>query len=175
MTDDHRRRPPADDPDPFLPVDSDLDVDETPSGTPRPVHLRARYLLLVAVGGTLGTAAREGLTLAFPAESSFETVVLVINVVGAFALGVLLESLVRRGRDEGRRRTARLLLGTGLLGGFTTYSTLATDSAQLLAAGQPLPAATYALGTVVIGALASAAGIALAGGLHRRRLQRTAA
>lgn len=171
MTDDrHRHRPP--DPDPELPVDSDLDVEDAPDGTPRPVHLRLRYLLLVAAGGTVGTGAREGLTLAFPADPAFDTVIFAINIVGALLLGVLLESLARAGSDEGRRRTARLLLGTGALGGFTTYSTLATDTAHLLTTGHPAPAALYALGTVLLGALASWTGIALAAALHPRRTQR---
>lgn len=168
MTDD-RHRAPTGDPYPDLPVDSDLDADDTPDGTPRPVHLRARYLLLVAAGGTVGTGAREALALAFPTDPSFNTVIFAINLVGALLLGVLLESLVRAGSDEGRRRTARLLLGTGALGGFTTYSTLATDTAHLLTTGQPAPAALYALGTVLLGALASWAGIALAAAAHRRR------
>lgn len=163
-----------DDPDRDLPVDSDVVADDAPGGAPRPVHLRARYLLLVAAGGTAGTAAREGLTLAFPADPSFNTVIFAINLVGALLLGVLLESLVRAGSDEGRRRTARLLLGTGALGGFTTYSTLATDTAHLLTTGQAGPAALYALGTVLLGALASWTGIALAGALHRRRVRKEA-
>src|SRR5699024_11239433 len=50
------------------------------------------------------------------------------NISGAFLLGLLVESLSRRGADHGRRRDLRLLLGTGLLGGYTTYSALANDT-----------------------------------------------
>lgn len=161
-------------PDPFdpeaLPIDSDLDVDDTTTGYPRPIHLRWRYLGLVAIGGAVGTAIREGLSLTFPATAGPAWIILVINVVGAFTLGVLLESLARRGPDEGRRRTIRLLLGTGLLGGFTTYSSLATATALLLKSGQPGLATIYAFATVLLGAAGSIVGIAVASARHRRRI-----
>jgi len=81
-----------------------------------------------------------------------------INVVGAFLLGALLERLGHPGLDPNRVQHLRLLLGTGGLGGFTTYSALATDTASLLAA-HPGRAVGYALATVLIGAAASVAGI----------------
>jgi CrcB protein len=74
-----------------------------------------------------------------------------VNVAGAFALGLLLAALARRGPDRGRRRMLRLLLGTGLLGGFTTYSTLAVDTAGLLGAGGLVAGGGSALLTVVAG------------------------
>jgi CrcB protein len=86
-------------------------------------------------------------------------VIVDINVVGAFLLGLLLAALTRRGPDEGARLRVRLLLGTGVLGGFTTYSALATDTTVLLTGGAVGPALLYALGTVLIGALASWIGI----------------
>jgi CrcB protein len=132
------------------------------------VHLRWRYLGLVGAGGAVGTAMREGLSLLVPPIGGIDLVVLGINIVGAFALGLLLEKLALRGTDEGGRRTARLLLGTGVLGGFTTYSTLATDSSILLANGQLWLASVYSLGTVVLGAIAAWAGIAVSAAIHRR-------
>jgi CrcB protein len=96
-------------------------------------------------------------------------IILAINVVGAFALGCLLDSLTRRGADEGARRTARLLLGTGVLGGFTTYSALATGTSLLLTAGQAGAAIAYGLATVVLGGLATFAGIAAASVTQRSR------
>jgi CrcB protein len=155
-----------------LPVDSDLDVNDTTIGYSRPIHLRWRYLALVAVGGTVGTAIREGLTLVVPAVGGVTWIILGINVIGAFALGVLLESFARRGPDEGRRRNLRLLLGTGVLGGFTTYSSLATATALLLVSGETVLALVYALSTVLLGAAGAAAGIVLASALHRRSVHR---
>ena len=93
--------------------------------------------------------------------------VLIANLAGAFALGVLLEALVRRGADHGGRRIVRLTLGTGFLGGFTTYSALATDTAALWGAGGASLGTVYAVGSVLVGALATAAGILLAAALHR--------
>jgi CrcB protein len=85
--------------------------------------------------------------------------ILAVNVVGAFLLGLLLERLLRAGPDTGGRRDLRLLLGTGFLGGFTTYSTLATDTVALLVAGAAGRALLYAFGTLLLGLLASLAGI----------------
>ena len=135
----------------------------------RPLHLRWRSLGLVALGGTIGTGAREALALSFPAApGTLPVTIAIINVTGSFVLGLLLESLLRRGPDSGRRRDLRLLVGTGVLGGFTTYSALAVDTGALLD-GHVGVALSYALGSVVVGALAAAGGIALGGALARRR------
>lgn len=133
-----------------------------PAGIPGAARLRPAHLAVVFFGGTLGTATREGLGLAIPASGGVSWAVLAANLAGAFLLGVLLEALVRGGGDRGIRRTLRLLLGTGFFGGFTTYSALATDTALLLGAGQGWLAGAYGLGTVLVGALATAAGILLA-------------
>ena len=127
-----------------------------------------RYLGLVFVGGTAGTALREGLGLLLPAGAGLPLTTLGINLLGALLLGLLLEALVRRGLDAGGRRTARLLLGTGLLGGFTTYSALAVDTALLLRDGELPVALAYALGTVLLGGLATWLGIVLGAALHRK-------
>jgi fluoride exporter len=81
-----------------------------------------------------------------------------INVIGAFLLGVLLEFLADRSPDTGWSRRIRLGVGTGGLGGFTTYSALATETV-ILAASHPGRAIGYAMGTVILGAAASVAGI----------------
>lgn len=150
-----------------LPMDSDPSELGRP---PRAVHLRPRYLAVVFVGGAAGTAAREAVSLTVPALPGLPEIpvtILAINVVGAFLLGLLLEALVRRGPDQGVRRLVRLLLGTGFCGGFTTYSSLATATAVLLAQGAAGAGVLYALGTVLAGAVASWAGIAV-GALGRR-------
>lgn len=151
-----------------LPLDPDVEVVDTPRGPPALGQLRPASLALVFLGGTAGTAGREALGLALPNAGGVPWAVLAANLVGAFALGVLLEALVRGGADHGIRRSLRLLLGTGFLGGFTTYSALATDTAALFGAGSGWLAASYALGTLVVGALATAAGILVAAAAHRR-------
>ncbi|GLI27589.1 putative fluoride ion transporter CrcB [Agromyces rhizosphaerae] len=137
--------------------------------THRPVHLRPSTVALVAAGGAVGTALREGATLAFPDRGDFPLTLLIVNVLGAFALGMLLEVLLRLGPDAGRRRAIRLSVGTGVLGGFTTYSAFAVGTVELLQAGLVGLALLNALGTVVLGAAATFAGIIAAGTLVRRR------
>jgi fluoride exporter len=134
----------------------------------RPTHLRWRYVGLVALGGTFGTAARFALTEAVPAWHEVPVATFAVNVLGAFLLGVLLADLARRGRDEGTRRALRLLVGTGFLGGFTTYSSLAVDTDALVRSGSTGLAVGYAVATVVIGALAAAAGIRFASARRTR-------
>ncbi|TDW30508.1 fluoride efflux transporter FluC [Cryobacterium psychrophilum] len=131
-----------------------------------PVHMRWQYLALVFVGGTGGTALREVLLLLDPGAIA---VTFAINVTGALLLGALLETLLRRGPDEGRRRGTRVLLGTGVLGGFTTYSALATDTSLLLADGSVGAALLYAGGTLILGAAATWLGIVGSASVHRRR------
>lgn len=151
------------------PVDPDLDAPAaglTTSGR-RPPYLRWSSVVLVAVGGTVGAALREALVLTVPSTGWFDSVVFCVNLSGALALGILLEALLRSGPEDDRRRRLRLLLGTGVLGGYTTYSTLATETARLVGDGRPGGAALYSLGTVLLGALATWTGIALAS--RRRR------
>jgi CrcB protein len=133
-----------------------------------PVHLHWRYVGLVALGGTFGTAGRFALTQAIPTWSDLPVATFAVNVLGAFLLGLLVADLAGRGRDEGSRRAVRLLLGTGFLGGFTTYSSLAVETDALVRSGQAGLAVGYAVTTVIVGALAAAAGIRIA---SRRRTE----
>jgi fluoride exporter len=90
-------------------------------------------------------------------------------MVGAFMLGTLLESLARRGEDAGLRRLLRLGIGTGFIGAFTTYSTLAID-ADLLVKGNHIElAALYTTISVAGGLVLSAAGIQLAAAHHKQQ------
>ena len=116
-----------------------------------------------------GTLARFGLSEVLPTPAGLPVGIFLINIAGAFALGLLLEALARRGPDAGRRRALRLLLGTGFLGGFTTYSALAVDSALLLGSGRAVAGFGYLAVSVLVGLGATALGI-VAGSLVRRRL-----
>ena len=147
--------------DPELPLDSDGEVTDVATGASEFLPRHPRFLLLVALGGALGTGLREALSLTFPPVSGVSVTTGVINVVGAFLLGLLLEFLSGRGADAGRRRDLRLFAGTGVLGGFTTYSALATDTALLGDAGRFVAAGSYAVGTLALGLSAAALGIAL--------------
>ena len=133
----------------------------------RPAHLRFSLLGLAFLGGIGGTAAREAISLAVPAVNGIPVAIFTVNIGGAFLLGLLLEALARSGPDEGARRTIRILIGTGFMGGFTTYSALATDAAWLMGNGGLGVGIGYGLATVVLGGLATWAGIAVGVATHR--------
>lgn len=129
-------------------------ADDTPPG-PRS---GSRRLLLVFAGGAVGAVLRYLITLPTPPPYGPMLATLAVNVAGAFALGLLVEVLVRRVPDDDRRSTLTLLLRTGLLGGFTTYSALGLYSAELLRAGGLGLGVGYVVATLVIGAAATGLG-----------------
>ena len=153
-----------------LPLDPDLPV---PHDAERPLHLAPTALGAVFVGGVAGTAARYLAEETIRPWGAWPGATFLVNVVGAFVLGVLLEALARRGPDLGGRRRLRLLLGTGFLGAFTTYSALAVETVLLSRDGRPWLAAAYAAASLVVGVVAAAAGIRLGG--RGRGPDRTAA
>jgi CrcB protein len=151
------------DPNSKLPLD---ESSEDCSRRTRPAHLSGISIGLVAVGGAIGTGLRYLIGTVVPYVAQVPVATLGINVVGAFLLGVLLEFLADHRLDTGWSRQIRLGAGTGVLGGFTTYSTLAVDTA-VLASAHPIRAAGYAVATVLLGAAASIAGIWLSRGQLR--------
>jgi CrcB protein len=134
-----------------------------------PHHANPALVALVAVGGAAGSLARYVLSRVLPPQHAVPVATLVENVTGAFLLGLLLESLVLAGPETPRRRRARLALGTGVLGGYTTYSSFALELHGLLAAGRAGLALAYALVTVVVGAVACWLAVLLAVTLRARR------
>lgn len=137
--------------------------------------LEPSYIALVMIGGGGGVLSRYGLEQAIPSLSGWPLATLLINLSGAWALGALLEGLHRRGPDVGLRRSLRLLLGTGFLGGFTTYSALALESVQLLALEENAGAGLYLALSLFGGALASWSGIWCGAAYDRRSLTSRAA
>ncbi|PUB28979.1 camphor resistance protein CrcB [Promicromonospora sp. AC04] len=148
-------------------------------------HRDWRYVGLVALGGAGGSVARylvsmwagillTPLTRMFPGSTGetilwFPVGTLVVNISGALALGYLLEALGRRGRETVRRRKIRIGIGTGVLGGYTTYSTLALETERLFAAGLGWLALLYVVLTIAGGTAACLGGIAIAARADRRR------
>lgn len=148
--------------DPFAELPMDPDVDDLAMvGDPtRPLHLQPSALALVFVGGVGGTLARYGLEVAIPFRSpDWPVATFMVNLLGAFVLGLVLENLMRRGPDVGARRRVRLLAGTGFCGAFTTYSTFALEAVLLSRDGHWTTALAYTMSTVVFGALSAWAGI----------------
>lgn len=119
-----------------------------------------RRLLLVAAGGTIGTAARLLLALWMPESGRIPFATLAVNVLGALLIGVL---AARPLGGSGGRMTGgdvRVFLSTGILGGFTTYSAFAIGTVELWAAA-PVLAVAYAAATLVLGVAACALGMRL--------------
>lgn len=150
-----------------LPVDSDVDA-LVPKTGHRAIHLHPGYIGLVIIGGMLGTLARYGLEAAIPTPGGWPLPTLLINLAGALALGALLEGLVRRGRETGRLRKIRLLAGTGFLGAFTTYSTLALEATMLLDTNRATAGVLYLAASLIGGVCATTAGIWVAARHHQR-------
>lgn len=138
----------------------------------RPAHLNVGLVALVAAGGAVGTLGRYGLAHAVPTVASWPVATLLANLVGAALLGMLLETLVRRGPESSRARRLRLTLGTGALGGFTTFSSLAYEVERLLAGGDVGTGFAYALGSIVLGLAACVAGVGWSATRHRLRQAR---
>ncbi len=120
----------------------------------------AADIMSVFAGGVLGTVARWAAEEQWPAHpGQWPVGTFLVNIVGAFVLGALLEGLVRRGPDFGRRRRIRLILGTGFCGAFTTYSAFSLEISLLGRDGHPATAVVYALVSVIVGVLSAAAGV----------------
>lgn len=122
----------------------------------------------VGLGGTVGTAGRYAVSHLLPHTSGIPWATLTVNVSGAFLLGVLLGALLRQRetppvQESPRAHAARLGLGTGVLGGFTTYSAVSLELHDQLMAGHLVLAVSYGVGSVLLGVLASVLGIVLAG------------
>jgi CrcB protein len=100
--------------------------------------------LLVALGGAMGSVARYGVARAWPAvPGAWPVPTFTVNVLGSFAIGLLYMYIAAR---DGSPDNARLFWMTGVLGGFTTYSAFALESALLgfSATGVAYMAATFA-------------------------------
>ncbi len=134
----------------------------------RPAYLHGRSIGLVLVGGLFGAGSREGLSLVIPKLGEVPIVIAIVNVVGAFLLGCLYEAVTRLDKAKPTAQNLKLLLGTGFCGGFTTYSSLATDTSVLFRDGYIWQGVVYALGTLIVGACATWAGIAVASSVNAR-------
>ena len=117
-----------------------------------------REVLLVALGGAVGSAARYGVTVfaqgRFGPEFPYGT--LIVNVVGSLLLGVI---MTLADRTELMPPTLRLALGTGVMGGFTTYSAFNYETYKLAANDAPYAAIVNILVTLVLCALAGLVGV----------------
>lgn len=110
-----------------------------------------RLLAYVAVGGAVGVLARAAIVAPLGDAEVVPWVTLAINVAGSLLLGIVVGAL------DDRHAAARAFLGTGVLGGFTTYSAFAVETA--LWASTPLLAVGLAAASVAGGVVGAAAGL----------------
>jgi CrcB protein len=114
-------------------------------------------VLLVGAGGAAGANARYllGREISGQWPTTFPWGTLLVNVSGCLALGVLIGWLVARGD----RPVARLLIATGFLGAYTTFSTFAYETVRLLEDGRLASAIAYVAASLVFCLGAAAGGI----------------
>ena len=124
----------------------------------------AHSSLLVAVGGGFGAwlrhlTGRAWLALAGPASASaFPWATLTCNLAGSLAMGLLVGWLARHGTGG---ESTRLLLGVGVLGGYTTFSSFSLEAVMMLERRAYGTFAAYVAGSVTISILALMLGLFL--------------
>ncbi|MFJ8925696.1 fluoride efflux transporter CrcB [Streptomyces sp. NPDC102364] len=120
---------------------------------------------VVSLGGAVGASARYGASLLWPtATGAFPWTTLVVNAIGCAVIGAF---MVVISDVWAAHRLVRPFFGTGVLGGFTTFSTYAVDIRNLIVEGHPRTALGYLALTVCV-ALAS---VWAAAGLTRRVIE----
>ena len=106
-------------------------------------------LAFIAVGGALGALTRYSATLLWPHQpDEFPMGDFVANLTGCLAMGVLLGVVSMLSQTPER---LILLVGTGFLGGLTTFSSYASDAVHLVEAGVPIKSAVYLALTLIFG------------------------
>ena len=113
-------------------------------------------ILAVALGGAIGSVGRYLTALAVESisTSKFPYETLVANLIGCFLIGLLWGYFERLSISN----EFRLFLFTGVLGGYTTFSTFARENLQFFKAGEPLSALSYIMISNLIGLTLVAAG-----------------
>ena len=118
----------------------------------------AGLLGVVAAGGVVGSLGRYAGGLALPhAGGAFAWSTFLVNVSGSVAMGVLMAWIWSMDRPH---PWLRPFLGVGVLGGWTTFSSFALDWHALVEAGRGGLAAAYVVGSLVVGLVAVALGLA---------------
>ncbi|WP_308169732.1 fluoride efflux transporter FluC [Acrocarpospora catenulata] len=152
------------------PVDPDIDL-RVPAQRAELRRAPWSTLAMVALGGMAGALARYGLGLAFPhPPAGFPWVTLAVNLSGCLLIGVLMTAITEVWSVPG---WVRPLLGVGVLGGFTTFSTYVVDIGQMVIGGQARAALAYLAATPILALAAVWAGSAATRALSGRRGERS--
>ncbi|MFG2671840.1 fluoride efflux transporter CrcB [Streptomyces sp. DT20] len=118
----------------------------------RTLNPQIPVVAVVALGGATGACARYGASLLWPTEADgFPWTTLVVNVIGCAVIGVF---MVVISEVWAAHRLVRPFFGTGVLGGFTTFSTYAVDIQRLVDGGRARSGLAY-LGLTLLAALAA--------------------
>ena len=140
------------------PVDPDVDL-RVPEDRAELGRHHVSVLAAIAAGGALGALARQLVGEAWPtAPGAFPWGTFLVNVSGCLMIGVLMAVLRLLPAPH---RLVRPFLGVGILGGFTTFSTYAVQSHELVRAGHPVAAMAYLGGTLLAALLAVVGGVLL--------------
>ncbi|WP_368733220.1 fluoride efflux transporter CrcB [Streptomyces alkaliphilus] len=125
----------------------DPDTGTGPGSAPAVAAPRPPLVLaVIALGGALGAVARYAVSLAWPTpEGAFPSALLAVNILGSALIGVLVPAVT----DRAAHPLLRPFLGTGLLGGFTTFSVHAVDIERLIAEGRAMVGLGYATANLV--------------------------
>ncbi|WTR18706.1 CrcB family protein [Streptomyces sp. NBC_00138] len=124
-----------------------------------PRHHQGPVLAVVALGGAIGACGRYGALLLWPtAAGAFPWTTLVVNAVGCAVIGVFMVVLTD---VWAAHRLVRPFFGTGVLGGFTTFSAYAADVRRLVDGGEVRTGLAYMVLTVLAALGAVWAGAAL--------------
>jgi CrcB protein len=115
---------------------------------------------IVFLGAGIGGAMRHGINQLAPklSTTTFPFGTMIINILGSLAMGLLVGYFATR---LGTSQYWRLFLATGILGGFTTFSTFSLEAVLLSERGEMMGAAMYVLGSVALGIIALIAGLAI--------------
>jgi CrcB protein len=121
---------------------------------------------LVFLGAGIGGVLRHGVNLAAPKwlGLAFPYGTMAINIVGSGVMGLVAGWLAFKA-GEGWTQNVRLLVTTGILGGFTTFSAFSLDAVLLWERGEAGLAAAYVLGSVILSLAALVGGLAIVRGL----------
>jgi CrcB protein len=114
-------------------------------------------LLMVALGGALGSALRYVVasTIQSAAWGGYPWGIFIVNITGGLAMGVIVELAALK---ISMSPEMRAFLTTGILGGYTTFSTFSLDSVLLIERGAYASAAVYIIGSAALSILAVFAG-----------------